>query len=284
LNDLRECVDTLITIPNERLLSLVSNDVTVVDAFQQADAVLYQAVKGISDLITVHGLINLDFADVRTVMNEMGMALMGAGTSNGENRAIDAATKAIASPLLEDTSIKGATGILINITGGSDMTLHEINEASKIIQEEAHEDANILFGAVIDDNMQGNIRVTVIATGFNKPLSRSVRSMSRQFVGAQPSIQTTLTSRPRSVPAAHEVRVQAQTVPSTAGSAAIQQNQYPTAATRQSPYEAAAMDDVVAGRQNQARQDYRDAAREVGVLEYREDEYDIPTFLRKQAD
>lgn len=286
LNDLRECVDTLITIPNERLLSLVSNDVTVVNAFQQADAVLYQAVKGISDLITVHGLINLDFADVRTVMNEMGMALMGTGTSDGENRALDAATKAIASPLLEDTSIKGATGILINITGGSDMTLHEINEASKIIQEEAHEDANILFGAVIDDSLKGSIRVTVIATGFNKSISRSTRPMmSRQFAaGTQPSIQTTLTARPKPAPAAHEVRVQPQTVPSTAGSAANAQQQYPVAATRQAPYEAAAMDDVVAGRQSQGRQEYSDVAQEAGVLEYREDEYDIPTFLRKQAD
>src|SRR3989338_5895808 len=147
----------------------------MLDAFKQADRVLYQAVKGISDLITVHGLINLDFADVRTVMNEMGMALMGAGTATGEARAIEAATRAISSPLLEDLSIKGATGILINVTGGPDMTLHEISEASKIIQEEAHEDANILFGAVIDDTMRGSIRVTVIATGFNKPLKRAPR-------------------------------------------------------------------------------------------------------------
>src|SRR3989338_2348571 len=147
----------------------------MLDAFKQADRVLYQAVKGISDLITVHGLINLDFADVRTVMNEMGMALMGAGTATGEARAIEAATRAISSPLLEDVSIKGATGILINVTGGPDMTLHEISEASKIIQEEAHEDANILFGAVIDESMKGNMRVTVIATGFNKQPHRSVK-------------------------------------------------------------------------------------------------------------
>ncbi|HQH81096.1 MAG TPA: cell division protein FtsZ, partial [bacterium] len=124
--ELRGAVDTLITIPNEKLLEVVSSDMTVLDAFKQADQVLHQAVKGISDLIVVHGLINLDFADVRTVMNEMGMALMGTGSSVGEGRALDAATKAISSPLLEDTSIKGATGILINITGGENMTLHEI--------------------------------------------------------------------------------------------------------------------------------------------------------------
>ncbi|PJA19625.1 MAG: cell division protein FtsZ, partial [Deltaproteobacteria bacterium CG_4_10_14_0_2_um_filter_43_8] len=170
--ELRDVVDTLITIPNEKLLDIVDRDVTMVAAFKQADHVLYQAVKGISDLITVHGLINLDFADVRTVMNEMGMALMGTGVSSGEGRAIDAATRAISSPLLEDVSIKGATGILINVTGGANITLHEISEASKIIQEEAHEDANILFGAVIDETMEDEVRVTVIATGFDKPLQR----------------------------------------------------------------------------------------------------------------
>src|SRR3989338_4470201 len=170
--ELKASVDTLITIPNEKLLTLASDNLTMLEAFKQADQVLYQAVKGISDLITIPGLINLDFADVRTVMCETGMALMGAGTSRGENRAIDAATRAISSPLLEDMSIKGATGVLINITGGPNMTLKEISEASKLIQEEAHEEANILFGAVIDEKMNEEIRVTVIATGFNKPLSR----------------------------------------------------------------------------------------------------------------
>ncbi len=283
LADLRECVDTLITIPNERLLSLVSNDVTVVDAFQQADQVLYQAVKGISDLITVHGLINLDFADVRTVMNEMGMALMGAGSSSGEHRAIDAATKAISSPLLEDTSIKGATGILINITGGSDMTLHEINEASKIIQEEAHEDANILFGAVIDESMKGQIRVTVIATGFNKPLHRGIRVGSGRPSQQPTSVNTSdsTLSRFKPKPSPYDVRVQTAPAGTLQGGSAAP---YPAGAMRQAPYEAGYMEERTSGRTADSREDYRDVAKEVGVLEYRDDEYDIPTFLRKQAD
>ena len=127
---------------------------------------LLQAVRGISELVTVHGLINLDFADVRSIMAEMGMAMMGAATASGENRAVEAAQRAISSPLLEDVSIKGARGLLINVTGGSDMALYEVNEAASLIQEEAHEDANIIFGAVIDDAMSDEIRVTVIATGF----------------------------------------------------------------------------------------------------------------------
>ena len=127
---------------------------------------LLQAVRGISELVTVHGLINLDFADVRSIMAEMGMAMMGAATASGENRAVEAAQRAISSPLLEDVSIKGARGLLINVTGGSDMALYEVNEAASLIQEEAHEDANIIFGAVIDEAMSDEIRVTVIATGF----------------------------------------------------------------------------------------------------------------------
>jgi len=170
IGELKNSVDTLITIPNERLLNVAGKDMTILDTFKQADEVLLQAVKGISDLITVEGLINLDFADIRAIMNEMGMALMGTGISSGENRAVDAATKAISSPLLENVSIKGATGILMNITGGSKLTLFEVNEASKLIQEEVHDDANIIFGAVIDDAMEDDVRVTVIATGFQKSM------------------------------------------------------------------------------------------------------------------
>jgi cell division protein FtsZ len=166
LRELRKAVDTLITIPNQRLLSIASRSTSLRDAFQKADDVLLQAVRGISELVTVHGLINLDFADVRSVMAEMGMAMMGAASASGENRASEAAQRAIASPLLEDLSIKGARGLLINITGGSDLTLFEVNEAATLIQEEAHEDANIIFGAVIDENVRDELRVTVIATGF----------------------------------------------------------------------------------------------------------------------
>ncbi len=164
--ELRRIVDTLIVVPNQRLLSLGGRNLSLLEAFKKADDILYHAVKGISDLIIVPGLINLDFADVKNIMSEMGLALMGTGSASGENRAIEAAQKAISSPLLEDNTIQGAHGILLNITGGPDMTLHEINEASSLIQKEAHEDANIIFGTVIDKDMTDEIRITVIATGF----------------------------------------------------------------------------------------------------------------------
>src|SRR5690349_23509443 len=168
MKDLKASVDTLIAIPNQRLLSVAGRNSSILETFKKADDVLLQAVRGISDLITVHGLINLDFNDVRTIMSEMGMALMGAATASGENRAVEAAQKAISSPLLEDVSIQGARGVLINITGGPDLCLHEVNEAASMIQEEAHDDANIIFGAVIDETMTDEIRITVIATGFGE--------------------------------------------------------------------------------------------------------------------
>ncbi|OGQ22746.1 MAG: cell division protein FtsZ [Deltaproteobacteria bacterium RIFCSPLOWO2_02_FULL_44_10] len=279
IHELREVVDTLITIPNEKLLGIVERDVTMLDAFKQADRVLYQAVKGISDLITVHGLINLDFADVRTVMNEMGMALMGAGTATGEARAIEAATRAISSPLLEDVSIKGATGILINVTGGPDMTLHEISEASKIIQEEAHEDANILFGAVIDESMKGNMRVTVIATGFNKPLHR---------------VRTTPTPAHRISHFQNENFQQKMPEPrQDMDYAMIEENVFPSGGMRNMPGTRAAMyheELAVATKHVEVplpirdRDLHREVNKDIGVLEYQSDQYDIPTFLRKQAD
>jgi len=166
MRDLRDAVDTLIAIPNQRLLAVAGRNTSLLETFQKADDVLLQAVRGISDLITVHGLINLDFADVRTIMSEMGLAMMGAGSAGGENRAVEAAQKAVASPLLEDMSIHGAKGVLINITGSPSLSLHEVNEAASLIQEEAHDDANIIFGAVIDERMGDEIRITVIATGF----------------------------------------------------------------------------------------------------------------------
>jgi cell division protein FtsZ len=184
IEELKANVDTLIVIPNQRLLSIAAKTTTMLEAFHKADDVLLQAVRGISDLIITPGLINLDFADVRTVMAEMGFALMGAASASGENRAVEAAQKAISSPLLEDISIQGARGVLINITGGPDLCLHEVNEAASMIQEEAHEDANIIFGAVIDETMTEDIRITVIATGFgevkeeSKPVQSSVTSMS----------------------------------------------------------------------------------------------------------
>ncbi|NLN39670.1 MAG: cell division protein FtsZ [Smithella sp.] len=165
---LRDVVDTLIVVPNQRLLSLGGRGLSLLEAFKKADDILYQAVKGISDLIIVPGLINLDFADVKNIMSNMGMALMGTGTASGENRAMEAAQRAISSPLLEDNTIQGAQGVLLSITGGPDMSLYEVNEASSLIQAEAHDDANIIFGTVIDESMKDEIRITVIATGFEE--------------------------------------------------------------------------------------------------------------------
>jgi cell division protein FtsZ len=172
LEALRNVVDTLIAIPNQRLLSVVDRGTPLLEAFRVADTVLQQAVQGISDLILVPGLVNLDFADVRTIMSGMGMAMMGTGVGRGEHRALDAAQKAVASPLLDDTSIQGAKGILINFTGGADMSIHEVEEGARIVQEAAHEDANIIFGAVIDPTLGDEVRMTVIATGFTEKKSQ----------------------------------------------------------------------------------------------------------------
>src|SRR6185436_3419482 len=168
MRELKASVDTQIAIPNQRLLSVAGRNSSILETFKKADDVLLQAVRGIADLITVHGLINLDFADVRAIMCEMGMAMMGAALAEGENRAIEAAQKAISSPLLEDVHIEGARGVLINITGGPSLTLHEVNEAATLVQEEADDDANIIFGAVLDERMGEMVRITVIATGFGK--------------------------------------------------------------------------------------------------------------------
>ncbi|MCG0238973.1 MAG: cell division protein FtsZ [Firmicutes bacterium] len=176
--NLKEKVDTLITIPNDRILQVVDKKTSLTEAFRIADDVLRQGVQGISDLIAIPGLINLDFADVKTIMSNQGSALMGIGISSGENRAAEAARMAISSPLLE-TSIEGAKGVLLNITGGNDLSLFEVNEAAEIISQAADPDANIIFGAVIDESLQDEIRVTVIATGFDREsrLKRSAGSM-----------------------------------------------------------------------------------------------------------
>ncbi len=166
IRELKDKVDTLVVIPNQRLLSIAGKSTTLLETFKVADGVVTQAVRGIADLIVTPGLINLDFADVRTVMREMGFALMGAASATGENRALEAAQQAISSPLLEDVSINGARGVLINVTGGADMSLFEVNEAATLIQAEAHEDATIIFGAVIDEAIEDELRITVIATGF----------------------------------------------------------------------------------------------------------------------
>src|ERR671931_581434 len=174
IDRLREVVDTLIVIPNEKLLNIVERRTTILEAFREADNVLRQGVQGITDLITIPGLINLDFADVRTIMHDAGSALMGIGTSTGESRAAEAAKMAISSPLLEE-SVEGATGILLNITGGKDLGLFEVNEAAEIIASAADKNCNIIFGSVIDDALQDEVRVTVIATGFDGGARRAPR-------------------------------------------------------------------------------------------------------------
>ena len=176
---MREVVDTLIVIPNEKLLAVVERRTSMLDAFREADNVLRQGVQGITDLITIPGLINLDFADVRTIMHDAGSALMGIGASSGESRCAEAAKAAISSPLLEE-SIEGATGILLNITGGKELGLFEVNEAAEIIQNAADANANIIFGAVIDESLGDEVRVTVIGTGFDHRPGRSVREDRRR--------------------------------------------------------------------------------------------------------
>ncbi|MBS1970128.1 MAG: cell division protein FtsZ [Bdellovibrionales bacterium] len=185
LAELKENVDTLIVIPNQKLLSIATEKTPLLETFKKADEVLLQAVKGISDLINIRGLINLDFADIRTVMASKGIAIMGTGTAKGQNRAVEAATAAISSPLLENIRIDGATGIIVNITGGSDLSLLEVNEATMLITEAAHEDAEIIFGAVIDDNMSDEVRVTVIATGFaqeDRQMASDTINQMQQFL------------------------------------------------------------------------------------------------------
>ena len=168
LKDLRQYVDTLIVIPNQRLLSVVDKGTPLMDAFKVADDVLRQAVQGIADLVTTTGLVNVDFADVKAVMSHMGRAVMGMGIARGNNRAVEATQKAIASPLLEDSSIQGARGVLLNITGGTNLSLHEVTEASTIVQEVADPEANIIFGSVINEKLKEDVIITVIATGFEK--------------------------------------------------------------------------------------------------------------------
>jgi cell division protein FtsZ len=229
MDALRNVVDTLISIPNQRLLSVVDRGTPLLEAFKVADTVLQQAVQGISDLILVPGLVNLDFADVRTIMSGMGMAMMGTGLGHGDNRALDAAQKAVASPLLDDASIEGARGILINFTGGPDLSIHEVEEAARIVQEAAHEEANIIFGAVIDPILEDEVRMTVIATGFTE----------RKDVAFNPGKIVDLPPRPSRTPVLT-----------------------PTPSWR---------------RRAEAR------GENTGPIDMT-DEWDVPTFLRKQAD
>lgn len=334
VSNLKENVDTLITIPNEKLLAVAGKDTPMLDTFKMADEVLLQAVRGISDLITIPGLINLDFADVRTIMGEMGMALMGTGYGTSENRAIDAAQKAISSPLLENVSINGATGIIINITGSSDMTLYEVNEASQLIQQEAHEDANIIFGAVIDEKMKDAIRVTVIATGFNKDVEnlgmgnetmlpkyryqqnpafqQKAKNIAQAHSQQSPFTNTNPVSSPTANPAYARPQNQAESF--SQGMSRSRSEQRPQETVSVNPgnnpvnpgqtYQRAQVShqsgadnqmqrvkesnvpeqiELIPENNEEKMSEIKKLVAEIGVVDLDQDEYDIPTFLRKQA-
>jgi cell division protein FtsZ len=271
LEELHRVVDTVITIPNQRLLALAGKDTSVRDAFRLADEVLFNAVRGISDLITIHGLINLDFADVRTIMNEMGVALMGTGVARGDERAVEAARAAISSPLLEDLSIDGAHGVLINITGGPDLTLYEVNEASTLIQEAAHEEANIIFGAVIDEGMpEGEMRVTVIATGLDDTRVRRGRGSEAT---AEPRSNVTPLRREPPPPVAVSERPTAAEIPHELGPAPVREPARDT--RRRGP------DDFVSPFEDEL--DVPTFIRRGGHTES-DDDADEPAFLRRSAD
>ncbi|HEY2511586.1 MAG TPA: cell division protein FtsZ [Polyangiaceae bacterium] len=277
LAQLSEHVDTLITIPNQKLLLLGDEDLSFIDAFRKADEVLFQAVKGISDLITQNGIVNVDFADVKTVMSSMGRALMGTGIAKGQNRARMAAEMAIASPLLDDISVDGATGVLINIVGGSDMKMKEIQEAASLVQEQAHEDANIIFGASIDETLGENVKVTVIATGFDAQ-ERAAREEHAQYTRQtlSPLTMSSPQAQPRStyIPQAAPARP----APAPAPVSHHHEPPQPAPATRRPTY---STERVAASSQPPAQQ--RLPARTTSVnFPSLDHDWDVPAFQRKQ--
>jgi cell division protein FtsZ len=272
LESLRECVDTVITIPNERLLSLIDRKTPLTDAFTLADDVLRQAIQGISDLILVPGLINLDFADVKTIMSGMGVAMMGTGTSEGDGRAMQAAQRAISSPLLEDSSVHGARGVIINVTGGPDLSLMEVNEASCVIQEAAHEDANIIFGAVVDPQLVGKVKITVIATGFERKAARQTPAAA----SATPVDLNIYSAHlnPAEVPAhVAAAASKARTVASAPESAATLQAGPPTVGVIRRPVLDLSLSNVATGTGVSAGENVFEASSPL----------DVPAFLRRQT-
>ena len=260
LQELKAAVDTLITIPNQRLLTLSSEPMPLLDTFKKADEVLLNAVQGISDLIQYHGYINVDFADVKTIMSEQGLALMGTGRANGDKRALRAMEMAISSPLLEDVSIDGARGLLINITGGRDITLQEVNDAVSMAHDAADPEANIIFGSLIDDNIHDEVKITIIATGFVTREQRTQRISPERVQVAVPSAARMLASTParaNDVASVLPREEMATLVPQKVGARTL-------SAEHKIPVPA------------------RVAQRE-GSLPLDEDQFDIPTFLRRQG-
>ena len=272
LEALRDCVDTIITIPNERLLSIIDRTTPMMEAFGTADEVLRQAIQGISDLILVPGLINLDFADVRTIMSGMGLAMMGTGVAEGQDRAMEAAQRAISSPLLEGASVNGARGVIINVTGGPDLSLIEVSEASSIVQEAADEDANIIFGAVIDPALKGKVKITVIATGFGaRDGARTAGSAARTPVDMTPYGEA---SRVRAEPAGARSRPGSHASATGAGRAASGGgNAHRRGRRRRGGVNAASgAVDEWNRRSGRGRNETEDAATP----------FDVPAFLRRQ--
>lgn len=284
LQELKAAVDTLITIPNQRLLTLQTEPLPLLDSFRKADEVLLHAVQGISDLIQYHGYINVDFADVKTIMSEQGLALMGTGRASGEKRALRAMEQAIASPLLEDVTIDGARGLLINITAGRDITLQEIHEAISIAQESADSEANIIFGSLVDENVKDEVKITVIATGF---VGRDVKVSSRGSGEFRPATQGSLIpGRTTSVPSMPAVMAPV-TVTAQSSSSTMSMSPAMSRPQAQEPVEQVAtlVPNKVGSRQlgsNERPQSPRIVTRDAS-LPLDEDQYDIPTFLRRQG-
>ena len=270
IDELRAAVDTLIVIPNQRLLSVAGESMSLADAFKRADEVLLNAVQGISDLITVHGLVNVDFADVRTIMAEQGMALMGSGRASGPGRAVEAMQAAISSPLLEDVTLDGATGLLVNITGGSTLTLHEVDEAVSMAQAAADPDANIIFGSVVDERMDDEVKITVIATGFARAEGARPRGAApRQATLPVASVAAARREAPPPLPApARPAPAEVRATPGRAG---------PTRAVAMPP-----ADDVPPAPRPRPAPATMRASRDTGPYQpAEEDQYDIPAFLRR---
>ena len=305
---LRENVDSLIVIPNQRLLALAGTTLSMIDAFKKADEVLLNAVQGISDLINHTGLINSDFADVKTIMQNKGMALMGIGYGEGEHRAVEAATNAISSPLLEDVSIDGATGIIINITGGSNLKIHEVNEATTLIMEAAHEDAEIIFGTVIDETMKDAVKVTVIATGLGNSAQLMPKAEAPLMVNTEataPAQQQPGAFTPPPAPNAAMIAQQpamaapagatvagpyaSAATPAAAGRAIAQfeaealAEEAPVVAKKEAPTPASLATGGIATEGSELAR-ARAIAQRLGITNLTDDEYDIPTYMRRQSD
>lgn len=270
---LKQSVDTLIVVPNNRLLQLADENTSMLDAFRMADQVLFNAVKGISDIITQQGIVNVDFADAISVMSDQGMALMGIGTATGEGRAIKAAQKAISSPLLEDVSVEGAMGILVNVTGGPSLTLHEVNAAIELITEAAHEDANIIFGYVVDPERDEEVSITVIATGFENSRGQKKPEPMYSSIAHQTSVPP-MNSVSRDIPTFIRKNMVSRDSTLSGGSS------YPNLGTKPPQPSQAVRVPILAPIEEQDTQ-RTGLAKEEGQ---RKDEYEIPAFLRRNND